>query len=415
MMFGVSYALSELAGRLRRQERDAVSREERTAALYALTRELASTDHPDRIAAIAARRAADVFAARALVLGSFSDGDLRPLGSAPSDVELDAKDLGVAKWAYDHDDLAGLGTDTLPGSRTLCAPLRAGPARLGVLVLLPAAREHLRTDQRAFLDVFSRQVAVALERARLSEEARLAALRARTEEMRSSLLSAVSHDLRTPLASITGAATALRDDAKLPDPIRGELVDSIVEQAERLERLVANLLDMTRLESGGVVLKRDWVPLDEIVGSALTRLETRLETRPITVDLASDVPLILVDPVLFQQVFVNLLENADKYTPSGSPLEIRARTAGQCVVIEVSDHGPGLPEGAESRVFEKFFRATHQGMPGAGLGLPICKGILEAHGGSITAGNLPGAGAVFRLTLPCGATPPSLVSSGGSP
>jgi two-component system, OmpR family, sensor histidine kinase KdpD len=414
MMFGVGYALSDLAGRLRRQERDALAREERTTVLYALTRELASTDDPVHIAAIAARHAADVFAASALVLGASADGELRPIGDATSDAALDAKDLGVARWVYEHDAFAGLGTDTLPGSPSLCVPLRAGHARLGVLVLVPNTSTPLRTDQRAFLDVFSRQVAVALERARLSEEAKVSALRAKTEEMRSSLLSAVSHDLRTPLASITGAATALRDDEKLPEVTRGELVESIVDQAERLERLVANLLDMTRLESGGVALRCDWVPLDEIVGSALTRLETRLETRPITVDIASDVPLLLVDPVLFEQIFVNLLENADKYTPPGSAIEIRARNETQGVVIEVSDHGPGLPEGEERRVFEKFFRCPHEGIAGAGLGLPICKGIVEAHGGHITAENLPRAGAVFRFSMPSGGPPPPIVPPGES-
>ncbi|MBL0198369.1 MAG: sensor histidine kinase KdpD [Myxococcales bacterium] len=413
MMFAVGFAMSELAGKRRRQQRDAQAREERTAVLYALTRELSSTDEPARIAAIAARHAADIFSAEAIVLGVTTDGELQPLGRFPEGAELDVRDAGVAKWSHEHDALAGLGTGTLPGAEALCSPLRAGQSRLGVLALVPRDQAEMRADQRGFLDVLCRQVAVALERARLSEEAKQSALRAKTEEMRSSLLSAVSHDLRTPLASITGAATSLRDDANLGAETRGELVESIVDQAERLERLVANLLDMTRLESGGVALRRDWVPLDEMIGSALTRLEARLGAREVTVSIAADVPLVSVDPVLFEQVFVNLLENADKYTPGGSPLEIDARRDGDSVEIEVRDHGPGLPPGAEERVFEKFYRGPHAGVAGAGLGLPICKGIVEAHGGTLRAETREAGGAAFHISIPQGGTPPSVPTGGG--
>ncbi|MCG3173781.1 MAG: Sensor protein KdpD [Myxococcota bacterium] len=413
MMFAVSFALSELAGRLRRQQRDAQAREERTAVLYALTRELASTDHPGRIAAIAAQHAADIFSAKAIVLGALADGEFRALGASPEGSQLDVKDIGVAKWSYEHDALAGLGTDTLPGAEALCSPLRAGQSRLGVLALVPRDKVELRADQRAFLDVLCRQVAVALERTRLSEEAKQSALRAKTEEMRSSLLSAVSHDLRTPLASITGAATSLRDDTNLGTETRGELVDSIVDQAERLERLVANLLDMTRLESGGIALRRDWVPLDEMVGSALTRLEARLGTRKVTVSIAPDVPLVSVDPVLFEQVFVNLLENAEKYTPAGTPIEIEARSDGDRVEIDVIDYGSGVPSGAEALVFDKFYRGPHVGVSGVGLGLPICKGIVEAHGGTIRAETRSSGGAAFHISIPRGGTPPSLAPPGG--
>lgn len=413
MMFAVGFALSELAGRLRRQQRDAQAREERTAVLYALTRALASTDHPARVAAIAARHAADIFSAKAIVLGALADGELRALGASPEGSQLDVKGIGVAKWSYEHDALAGLGTDTLRGADALCSPLRAGQSLLGVLALMPREKVELRADQRAFLDVLCRQVAVALERTRLSEEAKQSALRAKAEEMRSSLLSAVSHDLRTPLASITGAATSLRDDTNLGAGTRGELVDSIVDQAERLERLVANLLDMTRLESGGIALRRDWVPLDEMVGSALTRLEARLGARTVKVSIAPDVPLVSVDPVLFEQVFVNLLENAEKYTPAGTPIEIEARSDGERVEIDIVDHGAGLPSGAEALIFEKFYRGPGVGVSGVGLGLPICKGIVEAHGGTIRAETRFNGGAAFHISIPRGGTPPSLPPPGG--
>lgn len=413
MMFGVGVVMSGLADRLRRQQRGAVSREERTSTLYELTRELASTDTATRISEIAARHAAVAFGAKVVVFGADAEGDLRPLGAAPEGTEIDVKELGVAKWAFEHGAVAGFGTDTLPGAMVRCAPLHAGRSRLGVIAIVPGDRGRLGVDQRTFLDVFCRQIAAALERARLADEAKHAELRAQTEEMRSSLLSAVSHDLRTPLATITGAATALRDDSGLSTSTRSELMESIVDEAERLERLVTNLLDMMRMESGGFALKRDWVPLDELIGAALTRLETRLEERDVRVSLAPDVPLVHVDPVLFGQVFVNLLENALKYTPQGSPIEISAWSEGACAGIEVSDHGPGIPEGAEVRVFEKFYRGAHVGASGAGLGLPICKGIVEAHGGTIRAQSRAEGGASFRISLPSGGDPPPVLPPGG--
>jgi len=231
-------------------------------------------------------------------------------------------------------------------------------------------------------------------------------LHAKMEEMRSALLSAVSHDLRTPIASITGAATALRDDPDLDIRTRDELVEAVIDQAGRLERLVANLLDMTRLESGGIALKRDWVPLDEMVGSALTRLEARLGERKVAVDIPDDVPLLFVDPVLMEQLFVNLLENADNHTPPGSSLEIRARSDGDRVRIDILDHGIGFAPDMEERVFEKFVRGSASGAAGAGLGLPICRGIVEAHGGSIWAENRSDGGAILHVVVPHAGTPP---------
>jgi two-component system, OmpR family, sensor histidine kinase KdpD len=445
MMFGVGFVLSELTRRLRSQELEALAREERTAVLYTLSRDLANADTPGKIGEVAVRHVASSFSARVVLLyggpgasGEVSDS-LRPLAAEPTDTALETRELSVARWAFEHDELAGLGTDTLPGAASLCAPLRLGARPLGVLALLPEGdragdgeRSGLGADQRAFLDVVCRQVAGALERVRLGEEARSAAVRAKTEEMRSSLLSAVSHDLRTPLSSITGAATALRDDDNLGEPTRAELVESICSEAERLERLVANLLDMTRLESGALSLKRDWVPVDELVSSALTRLETKLGDRPIEVKLAAGLPLLFVDPVLFEQLLVNLLENAAKYTPTGSPIEISAEVAADVsadgsaraepsvngasgepvVVLDILDHGPGIPPGDEEKVFAKFFRGPHTGayagVSGAGLGLPICRGIAEAHGGTIRAVAHQG-GARFRVTLPAGKQPPSVL------
>jgi two-component system sensor histidine kinase KdpD len=227
--------------------------------------------------------------------------------------------------------------------------------------------------------------------------------------MRSSLLSTVSHDLRTPLASITGAATALRDDAELTRATHDDLVQSICDEAERLERLVTNLLDMTRLESGGLYLKRDWIPLDELIGSALTRLERQLANHWVNVAVPPDLPSIFVDPVLFEQVLLNLFENACKHTPAGTHIEVRASKLEGTVLIEVADNGPGIPEGSEEMLFEKFYRASPTGTLGAGLGLAICRGIVEAHGGSIGALPVAGGGASFRMVVPIGGTPPQIV------
>ena len=245
--------------------------------------------------------------------------------------------------------------------------------------------------------------------AALAWEAKQAAVVAKTEQLRSSLLSSVSHDLRTPLAAITGAATTLRHEV-LSAGAREELAETICEEAERLERQLSNLLDMTRLDSGAVVARKEWVPLEEIVGGALTRLEARLGARKVDTSLAEDLPMVPVDPVLMQQLFVNLFENASKYTPSDTVIEVSAvREGSKAVVVEVSDHGVGLPAGEEEAVFERFHRGPHGEVPGAGLGLSICRAIAQAHGGSLTAHNLARGGACFRLLIPVEGAPPEML------
>ena len=407
MMFGVGFAISSLTSRLRRQGRDAQLREDRTAVLYSLTRELAAIPDEDRAAEITARHAADFFGGAAAVLLRDGTGSLSVKGSSRESLYLTAEQMAVARWASDHGRPAGQGTETLPGARVTCVPLQAGPATLGVLALRHPSLHMLDVENRSFLDAFVRQAAISIERARLTEEAKASALRARTEEMRSSLLSAVSHDLRTPLAAITGAGTTLRDDSgKLGPEQQAELFDTICTEAERMERLVANTLDMVRLESGGFAPKREWIPLEEIVGSALARLDAKLGEREVKLDLPENLPLVSVDPVLFEQVFVNLIENAVKYSGSESPIEVRARREDGTVVIEVADRGPGLPPGDETRVFEKFYRGPRVRSGGVGLGLPICLGIVQAHGGSLLAANRDGGGAVFTICMPLLEVPP---------
>jgi two-component system sensor histidine kinase KdpD len=400
MMFGVSVVMGTLARRLRDQQQAAVGRERTTSALYALSRELGAALDAQGVAGVCVRAVAEAFDAEVILLGRRERDDLHPLAASPRDARLDPAQLAVARWVLEHGAAAGAGTETLPGEKVLCVPLRTFGEVLAVLVLRPTAERGLTAQQRTFLEALVRQAALALDRVELADEARRAALRAKTEELRSGLLSAVSHDLRTPLAAITGAGTMLRDEATLEPGLRRELVETVCDEAERLERLVSNLLDMTRLDSGAVEPRREWVPLVEVVGSALTRLERRLGGRPVTTTIAEDVPLLSIDPVLVEQLFVNLLENAAKYTPPGSAIEVHAAREGGTVVVEVADHGPGLPPGAEERIFERFFRGAHATVRGVGLGLPISRAIAQAHGGRLAAANRPGGGAVFRLTLP---------------
>ncbi|HEY0882560.1 MAG TPA: DUF4118 domain-containing protein [Archangium sp.] len=255
-------------------------------------------------------------------------------------------------------------------------------------------------DER-YLLTFATLFIVGVAISAVTEGARAASLRAEAEELRSALLSSVSHDLRTPLATIIGSATALREQTDALSPqAREELASAICEEAERLERLVVNLLDMSRLQSGVLPVKREWVPLEELVGSALGSIEARLEPRAVKVSLPTDLPLIAVDPVLFEQVLRNLLDNVVKYTPPTAPVELSARAAEGVVELTVDDGGPGLQKRVEGTLFEKFARGEHPGTQGAGLGLAVARGIVEVHGGRLTASRSPLGGARFTITLP---------------
>jgi two-component system sensor histidine kinase KdpD len=343
---------------------------------------------------------AEAFDCEVVVLAARGREALDPLAAAPQAASLGPSEHAVAQWVLEHGRPAGRGTDTLPGEPALCVPLRTSGDVLAVVAVRPPAERRLTGEQRELLDALGRQAAVALDRVRLADEARRASVRAKTEELRSGLLAAVSHDLRTPLAAITGAGTLLLEDGATDPALRRELTVTVVEEAERLERLVSNLLDMTRLESGVVEPRREWVPLVEVVGTAMNRVETSLAGREVTIDIPDAVPLLSIDPILVQQLFVNLLENAAKYTPGGSEIAIRAAREGGTLVVDVADRGPGIPPGEEERVFERFHRAARPGVRGVGLGLPIARAIAQAHGGRLTASNRPGGGAVFRLTLP---------------
>jgi len=278
---------------------------------------------------------------------------------------------------------------------------------VAAMTLVPADRNRLNEpEQMQFLEAMCSQLAAAVERLRSSNAVREAEAEIQAERTRNALLNAVSHDIKTPLASIYGAATSLiEEESRITPAARRELVESISDEAQRLNRVVNNLLEMTRLDAG-LQAKKDWRPLEEIVGAALARLEIPLRDRAITTHIGEDLPWIFVDDVLLEQVFLNLLENAVKYTPAGSAIEIAAQRNGENVIVSVRDHGTGLLPGEDSRVFEKFFRGRTDGARGVGLGLAICRAIVHCHGGWIAAENAPTGGAVFRFELPIGGVPP---------
>jgi len=311
----------------------------------------------------------------------------------------------VAQWVWDHERPAGLGSDVFSSSLKSYLPLLASRGRVAVLSVRADQPVRLQIpENREYLAAFANQIASAIERTDLAFEAQRAQLRMETEQMRSSLLSSVSHDLRTPLAVVTGAASSLLED-EIDTDTRRELTETILQEAQRLNRLVRNLLDMTRLEAGAVHVNKEWLPLEEVVGAALNRVEDALAGRQVVTDLPADLPLVPVDAVLVQQLLVNLLENALKYTPAESPLEIRARMHAGGVEMVVADRGPGIPPGEEQRIFDKFYRIGGARGGGVGLGLAICKGIVRAQGGQIFVMNRPGGGAEFHIYLPVDGAP----------
>ncbi|WP_306590597.1 sensor histidine kinase KdpD [Geothrix sp. 21YS21S-4] len=405
IMLLVGVVIGSLTERIRAQARLARGREQRTRALYRLGQELARGGDPAALAEAAVRNAAAQFHSRAAVLRPDSHRRLAPL---PADFPLEEQELAVAQWAFDHGQPAGLGTPTLPGARAAYLPLLGAGGPIGVLGLLPEGNPAwLEPDQRQLLDAFATQTALALERAALAEEGARDRRRADEERLRNALLSSVSHDLRTPLGVITGAVSAALETPDLGDADRRELLQSAQVEAQRLHRLVSNLLDITRLESGALDLRTEWMPVEEIVGAVLNRRELAGEAARIRVSLPPDLPLVALDGALMEQLLLNLLDNALKYAPPASPVDIKAWAAGKSLTLSVADRGPGLAPGEEARIFEKLARGeAAAGRPGAGLGLAICRGIALAHGGRIQAVNHPQGGAQFLVTLPVGTPPP---------
>ncbi len=416
VMLVVALVIGTLTVRIRQQAESARGRERRTAALYAMSRDLASLRAVDDLLGAAVLHIGEVLASDVGIFLPDAGGRLVLRAGSLTTGEEGSSEGGVRQWVYEHGQMAGPGTGTLPGARALYLPLVASRGTIGVLGVRPATPQTFAVpEQMHLLETFAAQTALAVERAMLAEEAQHAQLRVESERLRNTLLSSVSHDLRTPLATITGAASSLLEEMDRLDPAaRQELLQAIHEEADRLNRLVNDLLDMTRLESGAIQVRKEWHPLEEIVGAALARFGRRIEDRPITTRLPADLPLVPLDGVLMEQLLINLVENALKYTPPRTPIEIAASMQNGEVRLEVADRGPGLPPGEEARVFDKFYRGGQaRGGRGVGLGLTICRGIAEAHGGRISAENRPGGGVVFRVALPLAEKPPEVPTDDG--
>lgn len=430
-MLLTSLVISHLTSTLTRQASVAQRRERRTGAIYAMARELGAALTTEQIVEIGSRHVGEVFRARvAFLLPDSADQVRQKIEEPDAAVTLTGAELDsdVGQWVYDQQKPAGRGTDTLPATAALYLPLKAPMRTRGVLAVASREPRELEVpEQQRMLDAFAAQIALALERVHYVEIARDALVNMESERLRNSLLSAISHDLRTPLTTIVGFSSMLangRAAAQAGDAAaaarlaqrEGELVDAIHDEALRMTGIVTNLLDMARLQAGSLQLKRQWSLLEETVGAALAACRRVLARHPVRVALPADLPLLQMDAVLMERLFTNLFENAAKYTPPDTSLDIGAERVtddgSPFVRVHVDDHGPGLPAGMEARIFDKFTRGEKESAtPGIGLGLAICRAIVEAHGGKIGALNRTApdgrvTGARFWFTLPVD-TPPA--------
>jgi len=406
VMLAVGLVTGQLTAHLRYQAQVAAEREARSRALFELTRELSGALQTEQVVLSAQESLSRELHGRALVLVL----DLQDRLQLPPgvDEQPDPPDLGTARWALDHGQAAGLATDTLPGSPWFYLPLQAPMRARGVLAVRPRdLASVMQPERRAQLDTYASIIGQALERVHYVEVAQDALVHIESERLRNSLLSALSHDLRTPLAVVYGLADTL---AALPGlPAAGQdMAQALRQEAQRINAMVNKLLDMARLQSGAVQLRLEWQPIEEVVGSALQAMQPVLSGRKIDIALAPELPLVQLDAVLIERVLCNLLENAAKYTPAGTAIDISAEARDSELLLSVADHGPGLPAGREEQLFDKFTRGEKESStPGVGLGLAICRAIMQAHQGRIWAETAAGGGARFVLSLPLG-TPPSL-------
>jgi two-component system sensor histidine kinase KdpD len=383
--------------------------------LYALSRELSRRRGLDELAKFLVRHVLASVDGEAAVLLPDADGKIQDptrfcdrgaerTPSSLSRMPVPGNDLGIAQWAYDHGTKAGLNTDTLASASAIYLPLNALKRCIGVLGLRPTEPRQLAIpEQMHLVEALVNQAAVAMERVQLAQAAQAAGVQVESERLRNTLLSAISHDFRTPLATIIGSASTLRDSAPgtLDATQRSTLLDTLLHEAERMNRLIGNLLDLSRLSEGTLQLRRDWVAIDELVGAVLARLRDLLARHPVTLHLDDGLPLLSGDEVMLEQLLSNLIENAARHTPDGTRIEIAATTANGNLILRVRDHGPGFARGEEQRLFEKFHQAKpERAQSGFGLGLAICKAIAEAHGGTIVAHNANGGGAEFEVSLP---------------
>ncbi len=405
VMLIIGLFISGITARVRQQMKESQERERSTHALYRLSRQLGEASGIEFIVGMAGERLKELFDADVAIALLDESRRLQVRYGSASGILTDGTNEAVATWAVEHNQSAGRGTDTLPRATALFLPLLGAQGTVGVVGLRTRDLERLdNPDERQLLETCVRQVALAIERDLLALNAYEAKIEVESERLRSSLLSSVSHDLRTPLAVISGATSSVLEstDHRLT-PSEASLLKSVHEESQRLSRLVENLLDMTRLESSRVAIHREPNVVEEIVGSAIARVEPLLEEKQIRVDIPDDIPLMDVDGLLVEQMLVNLLENAIRHSPLHGVINIAARRSNSMVQLVVQDQGAGLPVGDENRVFEKFYQSSNRrpdARRGVGLGLAICKAVADLHGGTISASNRSDGGAEFLVTLP---------------
>lgn len=400
-LFVVGTVISSLVASTKDQAKAAQRRESENAMLYALSRELSSAESIDTIIAVVLRGISETFGRHAVLF--LSKDDRLNLTAATPGLLLSEHDRAVAVWTYEKGEPAGRGTSTLSATEMRFMPLKTSHGTLGALGVKPQeADDYLSPERRRLLETFANLAAQAIERAQLNQQASQLEVLQVTERLQTALLNSISHDLRTPLVSITGTLSSLRDQAsQLNEQARQSLVETALGEAERLNQLVGNLLDMTRLESGGMQLRVEPCDIQDLIGSALAALTPRLLQRDIRIDLDPALPLIPMDFVLMRQVMVNLIDNSIKYSPNGSLIEVKASLLLREFQLEVVDQGIGIPEQDLQKVFDKFYRVQRtESITGTGLGLAICKGIVEAHGGKIWAEKAnKGTRIILRLPL----------------
>jgi len=394
--------VSNLTAQKQRQTQNMAARAKTTAELYAFSRKIAGTGSLENLTWLITYQVAAMLSCDVVILLPGTTGLQIHAGYPPEDT-LDAADMAAADWSWTHNHVAGRGSDTLPGGRRLFLPIQTGRGALGVVGILREKPPLLSPDERRLLDALLDQAAVAIERVRLADDVDQARLQAETERLRNALLTSVSHDLRTPLSTIIGALSGLRSFGETYDPAtRADLIASAQDEAERLNRFVGNLLDMTRLESGGLTVKLEPTDAGDAIGVALDRARPLLANHHVDIDLKPDLPMVMADMALLEQVAFNLLDNAAKYTPKGTAIRIAGYADGDTVAIEVTDEGAGIPEASLEAIFNKFTRleAEDRTRAGTGLGLPICRGFVTAMGGTIVAANRQDrSGAIFTIRL----------------
>ena len=411
----LSVIISTLVTRERMLTRAAQRRAEQVTQLYELSRDLAvAVDLPDVFETVL-RHVRKTFDREAVIL--LPKNNRLVLSASNAGQAFDSSEMTAAEWAFQQGRPAGYNTGTFSYASFRYFPLVTSQGNIGVMgVHLAGETTELDPDQMRQLGVYVTKAASSIERALFAEQASQAEILKATEKLQTALLNSISHDLRTPLASITGVLSSLRlEDGMIDAETRRDLVETAFGEAERLNRLVGNLLDMTRLESGTMKISLQPCDIQDVIGSALNTLSNRLDGHPVFVDIPPDLPMVPVDFVLINQVLVNLLDNAAKYSPESSPIEIHARGHDDSLEVDVDDFGPGIPEEDLERIFEKFYRVKRiEHVVGTGLGLSICKGIVEVHGGKIWAENRPGGGGRFAFTLPYKPVQPGATEPAGA-